>query len=665
MNRLKDESSPYLLQHKNNPVDWFSWSDEALKLARTEDRPILLSIGYSACHWCHVMEHESFEDMEVAKFMNNNFVNIKVDREERPDIDNVYMEALQNMGIRGGWPLNVFLLPTGEPFYGGTYFPKTKWLEVMKGITQVFSERREEVMVSGRSFVKSLNIKDSEKYNFGKISDSSSYTKVEMDLLAEKIAADFDTQDGGVNRSPKFPMPSVWNMVHHLAHLTNNPYLKEHLEFTLGRIVLGGIFDHLGGGWTRYSTDSYWKVPHFEKMLYDNGQLMSLYSKVAQGSKSIDLFKWAVNLTFSWLKTDMDEPNGGIYAAQDADSEGEEGKFYVWKLEEVEKVLGDDAKLFIAEYGIVPEGNWEHENNILHLEHFPLEWEKIKESHEKLLKVRESRVYPGLDNKVITSWNALMISGLIDRDKTFETDFDFAKDKLDFVNDKLTSLYQNVDGDEARGVFHQEGKRRIPGFLDDYAALIQANVDMYTVAFDENYLQIAEQLTKYVLANFYDAEEGLLYYTDVEAERLVARKKELFDNVIPSSNSMMAKSLYFLGRYTANDEYLTLAKQMFSKMKPLTLQDPQWLSNWTDLGVLLSQPQIEVVVTGPHFLEWIKNLRKEVLSPAVLFFGAGSASNLSIFKDRFTDTTVGYVCEDYTCHLPTSTVEATLKLIKN
>jgi uncharacterized protein YyaL (SSP411 family) len=663
MNRLKDETSPYLLQHKNNPVDWFPWSDEALKLARAEDKPILLSIGYSACHWCHVMEHESFEDAEVAEYMNANFVSIKVDREERPDIDNIYMEALQNMGVRGGWPLNVFLLPSGEPFYGGTYFPKTKWLEVMKGITQVFSERREEVMVSGRSFAKSLNTKDSEKYNFGNISDSIFYTKEEFGIIEEKIAKDFDTQDGGMNRAPKFPMPSVWNMIHNLAQLTGNPYLKEHVDFTLGRIALGGIFDHLGGGWTRYSTDGYWKVPHFEKMLYDNGQLMSLYSNVSKGSESSDLYKWAVNLTYSWLKTDMNQPDGGIYAAQDADSEGEEGKFYVWTHKEVEEALGDDANLIISEYGIIKEGNWEHGNSILHLEHLPVEWDKIKESHGKLLEVRKKRVCPGLDNKVITSWNALVISGLIERAKAFEVDFDFAIEKLDYLNNKLTSVYVNEDGDNARGVFHQAGVRKIPGFLDDYAALIQANVDAYSVNFDENYLMIAGQLAKYALANFYDAEEGLFYYTDSEAEKLIARKKELFDNVIPASNSMMAKCLYFLGRYIGKQDYVEMATQMFAKMKPLTLQDPQWLSNWVDLGLLLSQKQVEVVITGPNFKEWISQVRRKNYSPEVLFFGAESESGLSVFQNRFMDKTAVYVCQDYTCNLPVFSIDETNKLL--
>lgn len=657
MNRLKNETSPYLLQHKDNPVHWYPWGDEALKTARTEDKVVLLSIGYSACHWCHVMEHECFEDTQVADLMNTHFINIKVDREERPDIDHIYMEALQNMGIRGGWPLNVFLLPTGEPFYGGTYFPKGRWMEVLSGVVNVFQERREEVMASGRSFVKSLNTKDSDKYLFGKTSDSSIYTKEDLAEISEKLAGNFDTQDGGMNRAPKFPMPSLWNMIHHLAGLTENAFLKEHLEFTLGRMVLGGIFDHLGGGWTRYSVDSYWKVPHFEKMLYDNGQLMHLYATAAAGSDRQMLYRWAVDKTFSWVVREMNGEKGGIYAALDADSEGEEGKFYVWTKKETDEILGEDAAMFTDEYGIVKEGNWEHGNNILHLEHLPPQWEKIKELHEKLLKVREKRVYPGLDNKVITSWNALMISGMAARSKAFGADFLFAGGKLDYLNRELTFTCRNEDGETAQGVYHQAGERKIHGFLDDYATLIRANTDMYSVSFDERYLEMAGQLTRYVLANFYDPDEDLFYYTDVQAERLIARKKELFDNVIPSSNSMMAQSLYFAGRYTGNTAYTEMARRMFAKLKPLTLQDPQWLSNWTDLGLILSRKQVEVVVSGPDFREWIGQLRQRDLSPATLYFGADDKSILPVFENRFTGKNTIYICEDYACRRPVFALE--------
>ncbi len=657
MNQLQFESSPYLLQHKDNPVHWFPWSEEALEKARREDKVILLSIGYSACHWCHVMEHECFEDAEVAEWMNTHFVNIKVDREERPDIDQVYMEALQNMGIRGGWPLNVFLLPGGEPFYGGTYFPKGRWMEVMRGVIHVFQNRRDEVTASGRSFVNSLNTKDSEKYLFGKISDNSFYTKEEREELAEKLGRDFDTQDGGMNRAPKFPMPSLWNMIHHLSEFTGNPYLREQVEFTLGRMVLGGIFDHVGGGWTRYSVDSYWKVPHFEKMLYDNAQLMALYSRVAGPSEHRLLYQWAVEKTLSWLVREMSKEKGGFWSARDADSEGEEGKFYVWTRAEVEEVLGHDAPLFMQEYGIEEGGNWEEGKNILHLEHLPKQWERLKESHEKLLEVRQNRPYPGLDNKVLTNWNALMVSGLVEAHKAFCTDLSLARQKLAYIQRELTFFCRTEDNQMGLGIFHEKGKREILGFLDDYAALIQAYTDMYSVTFEEGFLDMARELCAYVIGNFYDPEEGLFFYTDVTGEQLIARKKELFDNVIPSSNSMMAKSLYYTGRYTGEAQYSDMARELFAKLKPLTLRDPQWLSNWVDLGLILSQKQVEIVVTGPDFREWIAILRKQDPSPATLYFGAELSSSLPVFEGRFTGKTTLYRCEDYACELPVFSLE--------
>ena len=658
MNRLHTETSPYLLQHKDNPVHWYPWGEEALQKARSEDRVILLSIGYSACHWCHVMEHECFEDEEVARYMNAHFVNIKVDREERPDIDQLYMEAVQHMGIRGGWPLNVFLLPDGEPFYGGTYFPKAKWLQTMAGIVNVFEERREEVQTSGRSFVNSLNAKDSERYSFGKPSDSSIYTKEELDVLREALAGDFDTEDGGMNRAPKFPMPSLWQTVGHLGRMTGDPLLAEQLEFTLGRMVLGGIYDHVGGGWTRYSVDRYWKVPHFEKMLYDNAQLIRLYADTAIVSAHKHLYQWAVEKAVSWLRREMNAEAGGFYCALDADSEGEEGKFYVWSYDEIVQGLGEAAPLFIREYGIEPGGNWEYGKNILHLEHWPKEWEKLRESHKKLLEIRQTRVRPGLDNKVITSWNALTISGLVAACKAFGGDEAFVRKKLDYLNDVLCFQSQNEDGDRATGVFHQAGTRKILGFLDDYAALIQANTDMYSFCFEEKYLQRAEELCHYALANFYDTDEGLFFYTDVAGEKLIARKKEIFDNVIPSSNAMLATALYFAGRYTGNAGYSDLARQLFARLKPLTLRDPQWLSHWVGLGLLLTEKQVEVVVTGPDFREWIQTLRCGDHSPATLYFGAAEESSLPVFANRFTGKNTIYRCENYVCELPVYSLDA-------
>ena len=658
MNRLQYETSPYLLQHKNNPVDWFPWGNEALKKAKQEDKVIILSVGYSTCHWCHVMEHESFENLEVARIMNEHFVCIKVDREERPDIDAVYMDALQNMGKSGGWPMNMFLLPSTEPFFGGTYFPKQQWIEILNGVSRVYQNQKDEVIKAAIGFKVSLNKKESDRFLLGDYNEKErGYTAEELDEIIEKISKNFDKNHGGMSRAPKFPMPALWSMVNHLAALTHNQTLENHLSLTLKKMALGGIFDHLAGGWMRYSTDSRWKIPHFEKMLYDNGQLLCLFSKVTGRTKSGQLLQWAVQQTYHWLKTEMNQEEGGFYSAYDADSEGQEGKFYVWAKDEIDELLGEKAKGFNVAYHITENGNWEHGNNILHLEEIPENWEQLKKIHKELYQIRKTRVYPGLDNKVITCWNALTLSGIIEMCKVFGTETDFVKQKLDFLNQQLTY----PAGESELGLYHQAGAKKIHGFLDDYASLILANIDFYSLTFNESYLYTAGQLTRYVMNRFYDASEGLFYYTDEKGESLIVRKKEIFDNVIPSSNSLMAKALYFTGRYWGNNAYSETARQMFARIKPLTLTDPQWLSNWVDLGLLLTQNQKEVVITGTNAIEWAKKILNIGLSESTLIFAATSSSGLEVFENRFSDKNTVYICENYACQLPVYDFDLALK----
>jgi uncharacterized protein len=672
MNKLASETSPYLLQHKNNPVEWYPWGEEALQKALTEDKIIVLSIGYSACHWCHVMEHECFEDHEVASVMNTFFVNIKVDREERPDIDGIYMDALQNMGLRGGWPLNVFLMPNKKPFYGGTYFPKKNWINLLYGIQESFREKRQALEESADGFAASLQTRESEKYTFGIDSTDSAYTEEDLSLISEKIAQDFDTELGGMRRAPKFPMPSVWNLILNLSNKLGNETPITQLKETLDRICLGGIFDHLAGGWTRYSTDERWKVPHFEKMLYDNGQLMTLYSKSflffdSRGifSESLELYKWAVELTVEWLRNEMIAENGGFYSALDADSEGEEGKYYVWKLNEVREVLGSDADKFCVLYDISEEGNWEHHNNVLHLETKPSDWAFVLQCNQKLLEARQPRIRPGLDNKIICGWNGLMLTGLIEAYKAFGIGLDLIKRNADFIEKNLISEYLNESNDQAYGLRHLHGTQDAPAFLDDYAAIIEAFLNYYQIVFEEKWLFYAQGLTKYVLANLYDSEEQLFYFTDSEGEKLIARKKEIFDNVIPASNSAMVKNLYFLGRILSENEYIDLAKHIFSKLKPLTLRDPQWLSNWTDLGLMLSSEEVEIVAFGFGYKESLKAIQKSFFNPNAIYFGADAFSGLRIFEGRIDepDTLKIYICVNHACHLPVSSVEDALKLL--
>ncbi|MFS0491416.1 thioredoxin domain-containing protein [Leadbetterella byssophila] len=637
MNRLKDESSPYLLQHKDNPVHWWPWSQEALDSAHKEDKIILLSIGYSACHWCHVMEKECFEDHEVAELMNKHFVNIKVDREERPDLDHLYMDALHMMGLQGGWPLNVFLLPTGEPIYGGTYFPKKKWMGVLRSLLQVFTERRDEVEASGEGFRNSLQ--NNELIKFAKTSSEIYYTKEEASQMAENLSAHFDVSEGGMDRAPKFPMPSLWQMVAHLAQFTENDALREHYDFTLGRMTLGGIFDHVGGGWCRYSTDAYWMVPHFEKMLYDNAQLLALHQQYPT-----PISDWACRKTVQWLDREMKVASGGYYAALDADSEGEEGRYYVWTEEELK--LASIPTEVLNEYGISERGNWEEGKNILHLEHWPKNWDEIKESHEKLLEIRQNRVRPGLDNKLITSWNALLVNGLMGVEP------DKAKDLMDYLLASHTFLCKNEDGEEALGCFHLGKNDKILGFLDDYASLILASIEVYSHTFDETYLEKARIMINYVLANFYDPEDGFFFYTDSQAERLIAKKKEIYDNVIPSSNSMMAKALYFGGRYLAEREYVKIAEDMVAKIQPMTLKDAQWLSNWVDLILYMSEPQIEWVITGPEAMWWAEVLKNKRKTSSTLILAGEKESQLPLFHDKFLAKTALFVCENQACQLP-------------
>jgi len=673
MNHLAKETSPYLLQHKNNPVDWYPWGPEALQKAADEDKVIILSIGYSACHWCHVMEHESFENEEVAKVMNTFFVNIKVDREERPDIDGIYMEALQNMGLRGGWPLNVFLMPNTKPFYGGTYFPKKNWVNLLYGIQESFKEKRAALEESAEGFAQSLNNKDSEKYLFGMDETDFKYSLDEINHLEERLSKDFDEELGGMNRAPKFPMPSVWNLVLNLSIHSNNKATISQLQNTLDRIGLGGIFDHLAGGWTRYSTDERWKIPHFEKMLYDNGQLLSLYTKSflffssKEGfTENLKLYKWAVESSVSWLRSEMTSEMGGFYAALDADSEGVEGKYYLWTNEEVSDILGKDAQEFMTAYDFSIEGNWEHGNNVLHLEIIPENWEFLIDCNKKLLKFRNTRIRPGLDNKIICGWNGLMLSGLIEAYKAFGIGLDLIENNVQFIESHLVSKFRNDDGVEAHGLWHQHDVKKIPAFLDDYAAIIEAFIQYYQISFEEKWLFKAQSLMNYTLANFFDPEESLFYFTDIEGEKLIARKKEIFDNVIPASNSIMLKNLYFLGRFLNNSEYSVLSNRIFSKIKPLSLKDPQWLSNWTDVGLLFSFSPIEITVFGIGFKEIVIEIQRNYYNPNAIYFGADNESTLPEFEGRMQNPNEIniYVCVDKACHLPVKTAQEALKLLK-
>jgi len=668
-NRLINSSSPYLKQHAYNPVDWYPWGEEALQKAKKEDKPIIVSIGYSSCHWCHVMERESFENDSIAELMNEHFVSIKVDREERPDIDQIYMDAVQAMGQNGGWPLNVFLTSDQKPFYGGTYFPPEAWSQILTNVAQAYETKRDKVEQSAQQLTDALATSEVVKFDLIP-STKEKFDYSVLDSGFQTLAKNFDKELGGFTRAPKFPMPSNWLFLLRYYNETENKNTLDQLVTTLDAIANGGIFDQAGGGWARYSVDKEWLVPHFEKMLYDNGQLVSLYSEAYRVTNK-ELYKDAVYKTIEWLEREMTE-EGGFYSALDADSEGEEGKFYVWTYDEAMNLLGDDAQLITDYYNITEDGNWEEGKNILHVtdnkEEFAFTYnlsveelnQKIKAANTKFLTARRERVRPGLDDKMLTSWNAIMLKGLVDAYETFKEEKfrQLAIDNATFISNKLTEgnqLYRSYKDDKAT----------IDAYLEDYAFLIDAYLALYQITFDEKWLNESRSLLDYTLEHFYDEKEKLFYFTDDSSEKLIARKKEVFDNVIPASNSQMAINLYKLGVIFDDDKYKETSRTMISLIEPMLGDQIAYLSNWGILYHYVSTPTAEISIVGPEVERFRDQLYDRFL-PNKVVMGAKQSSNLPLMKSKemLNDKTTIYVCYNKTCKLPVNSVEEALKQIK-
>lgn len=663
-NELIHSTSPYLQQHAHNPVQWQEWGEEALNQAKNEDKPILVSIGYSSCHWCHVMEKESFEDTAVAKIMNDYFINIKVDREERPDVDHVYMDAVQAMGLQGGWPLNVFLTPDQKPFYGGTYFPRQGWVNLLTNINEAFEKNRDKINESAEAFTQNLQAKESEKYKL----EGTDYTlsKEEINTAFINLEKKFDREDGGIKKSPKFPMSSVWQFLATYYAQTKNEEALKHFEFTLEKIADGGIYDHIGGGFARYSTDEEWHVPHFEKMLYDNGQLLSLYANGYKLTKNVK-FKHTILETIEWLKREMLDQSGGFYSALDADSEGEEGKFYIWTADEIAQLAGDDYKMIAAYYDVQPRGNWEGKNALrviedeakiakkhdLSLDEFKL---KINVFKKRALLERAKRIRPGLDNKIIAGWNGLTLSGLSDAYQALQD-----SSILDLANKNAAFIKNQLIKD---GVLKRFPNKEMEGFMEDYAAVIQSFIKYYETTLDRSYLELARLLTARVDAAFYDESENLYFFSGDENADLIARKKELFDNVIPSSNSIMAWNLVHLGTHFYNDEMIEKGKSILAQIKDLIVQEPEYLSNWGMLAIEVSDKFAEVIIVGPKAEEFVNELNKQFL-PAKIVSGTVEESKEPPFQLKTAvggETTI-YVCYDKSCKRPVTSVQEALKQI--
>jgi len=664
-NQLQYSSSPYLLQHANNPVDWYPWGKEALDKAKAENKLILVSIGYSACHWCHVMEHESFESEEVAKLMNQFFVCIKIDREERPDIDQIYMNAVQLMTGRGGWPLNCFCLPDQRPIYGGTYFPKKDWMNLLTNLAHFYETKPAEAEDYARKLTE--GIQQSEKLNF--IKEDKTYKLEDLQEILEPWKMLFDFSEGGHNRSPKFPMPNNWDFLMKAAILLKDEAAHVIVRLTLDKMAAGGIYDHLGGGFARYSVDGKWHIPHFEKMMYDNGQLLGLYADGFKWSKE-ERYQEIVEETFDWLQKEMTSAEGGFYSALDADSEGVEGKFYTWEKQEIDAILGSEADLFNTFYEVSEDGNWEEE----HINNLWIRQEKeavaeafqisevelnqrIAAAKVKLLAVRDQRIRPGLDDKILTSWNSLMIKGLCKAYQAFADDkyLDLALKNYKFLNKNMVQteggLYRN----------YKNGKASINGFLDDYALFIEAIIYLYECTFDEAYLHQAKALTDYTLDHFRDDESGMFFYTSNLDEALIARKYETTDNVIPASNSVMAYNLKRLSQFFDEKRYEKIYQHLLKMVQPQMKSYGSGYSNWASILLEEVKGCVEIVITGPNYSHQRKELAKNYIPNQIIL--GGTQGNLPLLQDKFIGETKIFVCKDKSCNLPVNDVNEAIKQI--
>lgn len=662
-NKLIHESSPYLLQHAHNPVKWQAWNAESLKEAKELDKPILLSIGYAACHWCHVMEHECFEDEEVAQIMNENFVCIKLDREERPDVDQIYMDAIQTMGLNGGWPLNVFLMPNQKPFYGGTYFPKKNWLSLLDNVAVAYQKNKDKLAESADNFAEALSTSEVAKLQVSG-ANKDSFSAATLDKTYEQLVKYFDEDNGGTIGAPKFPMPVIWKFLTRYAALNKHQEASEYLSFTLSSMAQGGIYDQIGGGFARYSVDAEWFAPHFEKMLYDNGQLISLYANAYRFTKK-EYFHTILRESIAFTERELMHENGGFYSALDADSEGEEGKFYVWTKAEWHEVLGEDADLLAKFYNILPQGNWEKGWNIpfqhssaeafckaegLELTDF---LQRLQNGKASLLKKRSERVRPGLDDKMLCGWNALMLNALCDAYKADNQKeyLNLARKSYEFMVSKLlkgNKLYRN----------YKNGKATIDAYLEDYALTIQAFISYTEISGNLDALRKAEELTDYTLANFFDDSEKLFFYTDEQSEKLIARKKELFDNVIPASNSVMVENLHWLGILSGNATYLEKSDEMFHQVQHFIAKEPRYMSNWASAATLKVFNTYDVIIIGPEAKSMQQQLWAEYHPNCVILAKEEATDSAVVFKGKelLNQQTTIFVCQKNACQNPVHTV---------
>lgn len=671
-NDLIKETSPYLLQHAHNPVNWHSWNEKTLALAKKENKLLLISIGYAACHWCHVMEHETFENEEAAKIMNENYICIKVDREERPDVDQIYMNALQLMTGRGGWPLNCVALPDGRPVWGGTYFSKNNFINALQQIAKAYKEepkKLEEIATNLYNGVKQSGLVHLN-------SDKPTFTKQDLDQIILNWKENMDFENGGRKGAPKFPMPNNYQFLMRYAKQANNKEILDYTNLTLTKMALGGINDQIGGGFARYATDAKWHIPHFEKMLYDNGQLLSLYANAYKATKN-NLYKETVYDITTFLERELMHPKGYFYSSLDADSLNEKGKleegaYYVWTKKELQNLIKSDFDLFAKYYNINALGLWENgkynlmrtetdeefaKNN--HIDVSELQ-SKVKKWRKTLLKAREKRSKPRLDDKTLTSWNALTLKGYIDAYKAFNDPhfLDIALKNANFIE----KIQLQSDGSLHRNF--KNGKSNINAYLEDYATVIDAFIALHEVTLQEKWLQLAKQLTNYTFDHFYDDKSKMFFFTSDLENGLIARKMDIDDNVIPSSNSIMANNLFKLSHYFDNKTYSKTAKIMLNNVKNNVISYGSGASNWLLLYTNYVGEFYEIAIVGNDAIKKSNALQQHYI-PNALFTGSTTESNLPLLANRYSpNNTLIYVCQEGACQLPKENINDAIKLMK-
>ena len=675
-NQLIHESSPYLLQHAHNPVNWFPWGEEALAKAKKEDKPILVSIGYAACHWCHVMERESFEDEETAKLMNDNFINIKIDREERPDLDHIYMDAVQAMTGSGGWPLNVFLTPDKKPFFGGTYFPprrahnRPSWPETLLGVSTAFRERRHEIDAQAENLT--AHILQSNSFGVQK-TEEEIFSASKIDETFQNSMKSADQEWGGFGKAPKFPQTySIQFLLRYYFVTKEEEALKQAL-LSLDKMIEGGIYDQVGGGFARYSTDTEWLTPHFEKMLYDNALLVSVLSEAYQLTKK-ERYREVIDETMDFVQRELLDPQKGFYAALDADSEGVEGKFYVWSIEEINELLGKEAALFCEYYDVTEKGNWEHVNILRvkkSIENFATEknisveeFKKVvKNNREKLLNKRKERIRPLLDDKIILGWNALMNTAC---SKAFSAT---GNDKYrQLAIDNLNFLLQNFSTGNTNELHHtwKNGIAKYPAFLDDYAFLIQALIHLQEITADTRWLIKAKAVTEFVIENFSEPETGFFFYTTWDQKDVIVRKKEVYDGAVPSGNSIMAYNLHQLSILFDIKEWDQKCLSMLSSLGTAITRYPTSFGNWACLLCERITGTSEIALVGENILNLQKDILGEYIPQRVLMIATSGNPDFPLLAGKpKAEQPAFYLCRNYTCLKPVFSAKELMSLINS